>query len=1416
MDIRSFVTTVRPINTRRSLTFRIIDDALYVANFGRRFDRRGVVSVCRENLSAKTNRGPGSSLDEVPDRALIDAIRERRLAVYRTDIDQLQEDANHERETSSDYAGRSLWELLQNADDALAPEGTSSADLIGAKGLGFKSVLEVTNQPSIHSGPFDFGFDAAASREILCAIDPDAPNLIFRLPHKVARDRVTRQLLKAGFATVVRLPFKSSAVRASVVARLNALAPHFLLLCRNLDTVVIEGAGPTFTTLTVSRPRSLALRNAPAKLSVTRDGETSDTEWRLWSSTAVASRDDGKTLSAAIAIATVEGVAVPADDEIPVHVFFPTAESISTRFLVHGSFALTSNRNNIKLSEHDEDVRTALKSLVAQIVDDVAPASVVQVFGDVVRAAGTGRARRPDRLIQQAISSTVSDAAFVRLIGGGRSTPREARIWDHELDELASRSLGSRLRLPTRELAPVFADLRSTFGAEPLRAADYAHLLAELSIDTLPKALRAIRIVHAACLSSGQPAQLVDVLATASIWPTANGRFRSLAALPPLIRRRPTEWPDWLAADTLHPEALELLESYDAAGKARWEPLLAGRLLRTQDEWLAQALAPAIARWSDERWDEAGYEALRLIDEWATIADFTDIPPLVEMPDDKSMRMALASVARIPTRNGWVASRSAYAGREINGFNELAGFFRNVPGRAVANAPSKATAAFGIKRWKALLRFLGVSWEPKIHFVGRDASLAGQPSWHAFYAASSSGVVYINQEWFIEHFPECLEQLTAPQIAACVSTLATATAHLSGRWRKQNWADRTHAPEPFMSFADFQLKRERYLPQKPAAGMNSGRFAPHELFWPSKGIVGITPIIDVGTINRIRKSGLKPTFVRRLNVRDALPQDWQTWTEWSQSLLARIQDGQRVSTKSVRDFYDAMLRVPDRAKGAPALTQVAATFPDRDGDVIIAPSADVLWIDNGRFENPEVLNGIGQKGIAILPVRLDRGQGAPEVLGVRPASQVLSLEPYHQPAPDRRSAEIERRLNARRGALAAICRTKGLFLKAVPSFVAVNDLRLRISLNDEPLADRTAPSFKEGGRWLINLQSGEKWEAVAAATAEQFGLHGADLKYRFARVLRASRDEVAAILADDGIPLYRIREALHDMDGEEEPEDTTVQDGEVGATDGSAQYGPGSTDDDGRFDDDDDEADANDTAGEVRDQDRNGGDGQGQEGHRRGAQQRLTARKLFGGGGSDERKRKRRDAAEAAAAAADRGFRAEAWLMRQVANSLGYDWTCSANVRDDELRETDILLAQGGEEFHIEVKSLASERIYWSELEREKAEQHPGRYFMALLVEGQEESFRVRWLWDPLSDLAGLPRRIEWLWRGVEEGPSVSEGWKLESGLRWPQRAADRFIHVVQVTQDHLDTLDADGDGLPRLRERISRSRIADVGQSNI
>jgi hypothetical protein len=156
-------------------------------------------------------------------------------------------------------------------------------------------------------------------------------------------------------------------------------------------------------------------------------------------------------------------------------------------------------------------------------------------------------------------------------LGGAEvaARPGDVRTWDHDLHELVSGSIGRSLRLPAPDLLKVFADLRTTFGAEPLRASDYAAVLAELRIDTVAKSLRAIRVAHAACLSSSQPAGLIESLAMAPIWATDDNRFRSLQARPPLLRHRPSEWLEWLPAHALRPEVLELLESCDAAAAAR-------------------------------------------------------------------------------------------------------------------------------------------------------------------------------------------------------------------------------------------------------------------------------------------------------------------------------------------------------------------------------------------------------------------------------------------------------------------------------------------------------------------------------------------------------------------------------------------------------------------------------------------------------------------------------------------------------------------------------------------------------------------------------------------------------------------------------------------------------------------------------
>ena len=139
---------------------------------------------------------------------VVDKQRDALLNTYRSDPKRLEEDANTERSIHEGaYAQRQLFELMQNAADAmrggdgrceivltdhtlyvansgapLTPHGVETLmaahlsskrdDQIGRFGLGFKSVLAVTDSPQIYSRSGSIGFDRDWSQRELSSHFP--------------------------------------------------------------------------------------------------------------------------------------------------------------------------------------------------------------------------------------------------------------------------------------------------------------------------------------------------------------------------------------------------------------------------------------------------------------------------------------------------------------------------------------------------------------------------------------------------------------------------------------------------------------------------------------------------------------------------------------------------------------------------------------------------------------------------------------------------------------------------------------------------------------------------------------------------------------------------------------------------------------------------------------------------------------------------------------------------------------------------------------------------------------------------------------------------------------------------------------------------------------------------------------------
>ncbi len=744
------------------LWFEVAADALYVANTGKPFDHAGVISVCRQNLSSKGASASDINLMNCADEALVGEICKRQIALYELDPNLLLEDRNSETETTRDYAGRCLLELLQNGDDAMSPAGAIPTELIGAKGLGFKSVLEISDTPQIFSGPFHFGFDVVQSRRLLSHIAVGEQVSFFRLPHDIAPDAVAGRLIKAGFSTVIKLPFRDENARAATITDLRALQPHFLLLAQHLEAVEIRLPG--------GNTRSLAwtgLRGdeggAYAAIRVRENSaEWIASDWRVWRDVWPAPQDGEKRLSVAIAVRLENGVPTPCPEPLPIHVFYPTEQQIGAGFLIHAAFDVQQNRKQIRVGSNDEALLERLAAMTRRIALDIPSESTLALFRGLVAAVPKRKGQHLDRRIQYHMVGALRETPFISVLGQRRAKvlPGEARTALEGFGALLdpSRSAVGRAAIARPELEDGF-DVILELGGSRLGQADYANLFRYGRCGSVDACVTAAQVMLRTCLSATHvdPSVLTELHA-APIWPTADGRVRALAGDRPLLLKRPPNWPVWCEADELDPRFSQALFANGTISK-EWEQLTGELLHRTPDAFLRFCIAPALAAWDGARWEIDGWDALRLIDSWAAPDDWAKLKPYVSDAKLGVLREALVAVARVPAGKGWRQARHCYARPELSARVCFARYFKTIQDRHLCGFPSAARQSFPRDRWRGLLRYLGVSWEPKIWRFGdqQAGSDAGLPDQKAFWSAvGANNIRHREKDWYLEHFPACL------------------------------------------------------------------------------------------------------------------------------------------------------------------------------------------------------------------------------------------------------------------------------------------------------------------------------------------------------------------------------------------------------------------------------------------------------------------------------------------------------------------------------------------------------------------------------------------------------------------------------------------------------------------------------------
>ncbi len=373
-----------------------------------------------------------------PDPTLVNEVRSRlatAISVYTANPDLISEHANHEESIRvGGYSDRTLLELVQNAADALSgvanPERTAGrveivldtesqtlycantgrpfsknglvtimhahlsdkrGDEIGRFGLGFKSVLAVSDAPQVFSRSVSFEFNSPQARSAISSVAATAKRYPI-LRTATALDPLAAfesDPILAGMAewatTIVKLP------RARGLARLRSdierFPSEFLLFVGTVREITLRVLGTdSFETTHVSRDLGDGI------LKIERPDGSGD-EWivqnRMHTPTAEARRQVGEAVSREQVKVTVAVPRRQARQRIgQFWSYFPLQDQTSASALFNAPWSVNDDRTTLLRNDYNREMVRTLSGMFVSLLPLVSTAEDPAAHLDYMPARG--------------------------------------------------------------------------------------------------------------------------------------------------------------------------------------------------------------------------------------------------------------------------------------------------------------------------------------------------------------------------------------------------------------------------------------------------------------------------------------------------------------------------------------------------------------------------------------------------------------------------------------------------------------------------------------------------------------------------------------------------------------------------------------------------------------------------------------------------------------------------------------------------------------------------------------------------------------------------------------------------------------------------------------------------------------------
>lgn len=520
---------------------------------------------------------------------------------YRSKPDLLKHDANAEKSIARDYANRELLELVQNAADAAAEQGGDGrvrieirpdgfcvantgmpfraggvrslmtahlsdkpergAALIGAKGLGFRALLNWSSEPFVTSGALEIGFSrahAAAQVAKLAQTDTRIQTLIDRsrrppvpiLPfpasgstlEKVsqsARHQLmarARALRAKGYDTVVAAPFEDEKAHQRALKQLAEFAPDFLLFVEAIGEIILDdGEGiPRCWTKQVKEGDRFTLR-------VARGEAATEQDWRAVRVTGSLPDPDepGGLRRYELAIATRCGGPTPAGT---LHCYFPTDIPLPFPALFHATLELDSSRKTLNAnSDVNANVLAALSLFYADTL--VTFRDDPEVPPTLTLLARTGAFPEPLKPFETQVYEAARTRPLIPTNAGTFATAEETKVEPSSYSTYLPDRFFPAL---ARSRSEADRDVIERLSVNVLKQADMLAVLrgAEMTIDE--RAIAIVGIAKAVHVDLHDRSLLLDT--------EGKPLTQNNTSFPPPASGTPPVLPWWAKAKFLHPD----------------------------------------------------------------------------------------------------------------------------------------------------------------------------------------------------------------------------------------------------------------------------------------------------------------------------------------------------------------------------------------------------------------------------------------------------------------------------------------------------------------------------------------------------------------------------------------------------------------------------------------------------------------------------------------------------------------------------------------------------------------------------------------------------------------------------------------------------------------------------------------------